>query len=180
MKGRKPKPVALQIAEGDPRKRGVHKLTELLNAEPPATKGLPPCPPHLKGRARGAWGFWAEELGKMNLDCRPDAQMLEGACVNYSRAVDADIAIAKDGITVEEATVDPESGERIVLRIRAHPAIAISNQAWRLLHRFCSEFGLSPVSRTRLTIDKKDKHGEDLATLLNRPREAKAAGVSVQ
>ena len=109
----------------------------------------------------------------MNLDCRPDAQMLEGACVNYSRAVDADLQVAREGITVEESTLDPESGEKILLKIKAHPAIAVSNQAWRLLHRFCSEFGLSPVSRTRLTIEKKDDGVLDLATLLSQPREVR-------
>jgi len=107
----------------------------------------------------------------MNLDCRPDAQMLEGACVNYSRAVEADLQVASQGLTVEESTIDKESGEKILLRIKAHPAIAISNQAWRLLHRFCSEFGLSPVSRTRLTIEKRDDGALDLAALLSQPRE---------
>jgi len=171
MRGRKPKPTSQQISEGDPRKLGKRKLQAKLESEPAATKGLPDCPRHLRGRARAAWEFWCEELGKMNLDCRPDAQMLEGACVNYSRAVEADLQIAREGLTVEESTVDQESGEKILLKIKAHPAIAISNQAWRLLHRFCSEFGLSPVSRTRLTIEKRDDGVLDLAALLSQPRE---------
>jgi hypothetical protein len=58
MKGRKPKPAARQIAEGDPSKRGVHKLDAKLDAEPKATRGLPPCPKHLRGRARTAWRCW--------------------------------------------------------------------------------------------------------------------------
>lgn len=148
-----------------------------LEAQPTATHGLPTCPEHLDGRARAAWDFWVEELGKMNLDCRPDAQMLEGACVNYSRAVDADIAVNRDGITIEESVIDEESGERILLKMRAHPAIAISNKSWMLVHRFCSEFGMSPVSRTRLTIEKADKAEEDLAAILSRPREARPDAV---
>jgi phage terminase small subunit len=110
MRGRKPKPTAQQISEGDPRKLGKNKLREKLASEPNASKGLPGCPEHLNGRARAAWTFWCEELGKMNLDCRPDAQMLEGACVNYSRAVQADLQIEREGITVEESTIDEESG----------------------------------------------------------------------
>jgi P27 family predicted phage terminase small subunit len=102
----------------------------------------------------------------MNLDSRPDAQMLEGACVNYSRAVDADIIVNKQGLMVEESVIHPDSGEVIILKIKAHPAIAVSNNAWRQLRAFCSEFGLSPVSRTRLTLEKPDSSASDLADIL--------------
>jgi len=73
MRGTKPKSTAQRIAEGDPGKVGKGKLQEKLAAEPKASAGLPECPSHLKGRARGAWGFWAEELVVMNLDRKPDA-----------------------------------------------------------------------------------------------------------
>lgn len=175
MKGRKPKPAARQIAEGDPRKRGKHKLIDRLNAEPRASHGLPDCPRHLKGRARAAWQFWAEELAVMDLDRRPDAMMLEGACVNYARAVEADEIIARDGLTVEESIIDEDSGERIVLKVKKHPAVEISNVAWRAARAFCSEFGLSPTSRTRLSVDKKNVGAEDLASILGAPREQRTS-----
>src|SRR5258706_4916759 len=101
MKGRKPKPAAIQIAEGDPSKRGVHKLDGLREAEPKATRGLPSCPKHLKGMARKAWRFWADELEGMSLDCRPDAMMLEGACVVYQTYVELYEMILTQGQTVE-------------------------------------------------------------------------------
>lgn len=176
MRGRKPKPIAQQIAEGDPRKRGAHKLIELQNCEPPVTKGLPACPRHLKGYARAAWNFWADELAKMNLDCRPDAQMLQGACLSFSRALQAEKILDKEGPVVRESIIHPETNEIIVLKHKTHPAFTVATQSWRLMHRFCTEFGLSPVSRTRLSIDKQDKHGEDLAEILNRPRPSKPAG----
>lgn len=176
MKGRKPKPTSQQVAQGDPRKRGKHKLIERLNAEPPATKGFPPCPDHLSEMARDAWNFLADEIAKMNLDCRPDALMLEGAALNYARAVRADMQVQRDGLTIEEAYIDPDTKERIVLKIKAHPAVAISNQAWRQVRSFCSEFGLSPVSRTRLSVDNKDKL-PDLSEILNQPREPKTAEI---
>jgi P27 family predicted phage terminase small subunit len=67
-----------------------------------------------------------------------------------------------------------ESGEVVVLKIRKHPAVEVSNAAWRQLRAFCSEFGLSPVSRTRLAIDKADQKGQDLAELLSKPRTPRA------
>lgn len=172
VKGRKPKPVQIQIAEGDPRKHGVHKLQERLNAEPKATRGLPDCPRHLKGRARAAWNTWKSEAEAMDIDRRPDAAMLEGACVHYARAVEADIILARDGITVEQSTIGAD-GERIVLRIKKHPAVEVSNQAWRQVRSFCTEFGFSPSSRTRVHSEKQTEAVDDLAILLNSPRPAK-------
>jgi len=167
--GQRPKPVARQIAEGDPAKRGPNKLKALLAAEPRTTSGTPACPRHLKGRARAAWKVWSEELEIMNLDKRPDAQALEGACVNYARAVDADIEVDRSGIVLEESII-ADNGERIVLKSRVNPAVTVSNAAWRQLRLFCGEFGFTPVSRTRITMEKRADPAEDLAKLLTAPR----------
>jgi P27 family predicted phage terminase small subunit len=108
----------------------------------------------------------------MNLDRRPDGMMLEGACLNYGRAVEADLIVERDGLMVSEFGMVGEPGEAqeaVLLRTKAHPAIAVSNAAWRQMRAFCSEFGLSPVSRTRLAIERKDE-GQDLAAILSAPR----------
>jgi P27 family predicted phage terminase small subunit len=150
MRGRKPKTVERQIAEGDPRKHGTGKLQERLQAKVKARVGLPQCPRHLRGRARACWNMWKLELELMGLDSRPDAMMLEGACVHYARAVQADRQVVRFGITVEEPVVNGE-GEEIGVKIKKNPAVEVSNRSWLIARAFCSEFGLSPVSRTRLT-----------------------------
>lgn len=169
MRGRKPKPLNRQIAEGDTRKRGKGKLNEALKLEPKAARGLPECPEHLTGRARSAWMFWSEELEAMKLDCRPDAMMLEGACVAYSRAVEAEMMLT-DGFMVEEPITN-RAGDVVGYKTSTHPAVHVANAAWKQLKAFCSEFGLSPVSRTRLAIDKSGTEQADLMTLLSGPRE---------
>jgi P27 family predicted phage terminase small subunit len=171
MRGRKPKPAAQQIAEGDPAKRGVHKLDEKLASEPAATKGLPACPRHLDARARAAWKFWAEELEAMDLDRRPDAMMLEGACVNFARAVEADMLVQLEGLVIVQEIKTDKNGQVVTIKKRKNPAIDISNKAWTLVRSFCSEFGLSPVSRTRLAIGKDRDVADDFAKLLSKPRE---------
>jgi P27 family predicted phage terminase small subunit len=170
MRGRKPKPTQRQIAEGDPRKKGTHKLQEKLLSEPNAPRGLPPCPDHLAGLAKTAWDFWVKELVDMNLDCRPDAMMLEGACVNYQMAVEADDIIRRCGVIVTDKFYDKD-GNLLSEKQKAHPAVAVSNAAWRQVKSFGSEFGLSPVSRTRLTIDAKKQEEEELDDVLSAPRE---------
>src|SRR5215469_10466406 len=111
MRGRKPKPIQQQINEGDPRKRGVHKLEERLEAEPKASRGLPPCPHHLSDRARTAWNFWRDELELMGLAFGPDAAMLEGAVVMYARAVEADLILQRDGLTLETPVLNPKGDQ---------------------------------------------------------------------
>ena len=180
MRGRKPKPLQRALADGDTCKIGINKLKAKAEAEPKAGKGLPDCPAHLKGRAREAWEFWVKELEEMDLDRRPDAQMLEGACVAYHRAVQADLMVAREGITCKSKVVVKGTDKAgnptrrvVVLKIKAHPAITISSSSWRQLRAFCSEFGLSPVSRTRLSIEKKGGELEELNAILNKPRERK-------
>jgi P27 family predicted phage terminase small subunit len=170
-RGPKPKPIQAQLAAGDPRKRGKHKLEQLLAAEPKASKGLPPCPKYLVGRAREAWIFWAKELVAMDMDRRPDAQMLEGCCVAYDAAVDAYETIQKQGRFIAKKALDRKTNSLVVVDVKPHPAVRQMNQSWALMKSFCSEFGLSPVSRLRLVIENQDDGEADLLELLGRPRE---------
>lgn len=171
--GNKPKSLAGQIAAGDPSKIGKKKLQQRLEAVPKATHGLPLCPRHLRGRARAAWNFWKVELEVMELDSKPDAMMLEGACVHYARAVAADIAIDREGIILEQPILNGKN-EVVGKKSVRHPAIPVSNESWRAVRSFCSEFGLSPVSRTRLAIEKPGVEEADLMAKLSEPRTERA------
>ncbi|MBZ5592775.1 MAG: phage terminase small subunit P27 family [Acidobacteriia bacterium] len=173
MRGRKPKPTAVQISEGDPRRLGAQKLEQKLQAEAKGSRGLPRCPAYLQGKARKAWKVWSEELERMNLDCRPDAQMLEGACVAYEAAVECYETIQKQGRLVAKRILDPQTNTLVVANVKPNPAVAQMNAAWTLLKMFCSEFGLSPVSRTRLAIEKPADGDDELLEILSKPRERK-------
>ncbi len=168
--GRPPKPAARQAAEGDPSKFGRKKVEAKAAAEPQASTGYPESPDHLSKRARDAWDFWVPELEVMNIDRRPDAMMLEGACVNYATAVEAGIMVDAEGITVREPILD-KNREIIGTKIKNHPALLTRAKCWTLVRAFCSEFGLSPVSRARIHMENNDKEAaEDLAALLTAPR----------
>lgn len=88
----------------------------------------------------------------------------------YRRAVEADLMLAS-GFTVEEPIMDKD-GEVVGVKIKNHPAVAVSNASWKQLKAFCSEFGLSPVSRTRLTLEKPSGD-KDLLAMLSAPRAPK-------
>jgi len=171
MKGRKPKAVQQQIIEGDPSHRGVHKLDSMRSALPKAQRGLPNPPSHVTGLAREQWMIWKRDLELMQMDYSADAVTLEGACVNYARAIEAD-EILKDGCEVEEPLFDKITGNVIGQRIKNHPAVARSALCWKMVHTFCSELGLTLVSRQRLSIETADagKHEDELMRLLTGPR----------
>ena len=173
MTGRKPKPPARQIAEGDPRKRGVHKLDELMDGEPKATRGLPECPKHLKGVARKAWRFWAAELESLRIDSLPDGPMLEGACVFYQTYVELYELVETQGKLVAKKERNPQTGQMEVVDVRPHPALHVRDRALMQMRAFCSEFGFSPVSRARLFVERREADGDDLMALLAQPRERK-------
>jgi P27 family predicted phage terminase small subunit len=149
----------------------VHKLQEKLDSEPKATPGLPSCPDHLKGLARKAWRFWVGELVGMGLDKRPDAMMLEGACASYQTYVRMHQRVDEQGELVAKKERNPTTGQMEVVDVRAHPGLAIRDRALMQMKAFCSEFGLSPVSRVRLSVDNQDGATEDLWALLSTPRE---------
>jgi len=173
MRGRKPRPTALQIAEGDPRKLGTNKLEQKLKAEAKGSRGLPRCPVHLQGVARKVWKFWSEELEKMNLDCRPDAQMLEAACISYETALECYLTIKKQGRSIPKRILDPGTNRLVVNGLTPHPAVAQMNAALNLMRAFCSEFGLSPASRSRIVTESPSDNEDDLLEILSQPRERK-------
>jgi len=104
-------------------------------------------------------------------DKMPDAQAREGACQAYARAVKADILLDKEGIIIKETAI--VDGEVVVLKMKKHPAVEISNRAWMAVKSFCCEFGFTPVSRVRLTLDKRSSSDgeDDLLKVLTAPRE---------
>jgi len=171
MKGRKPKPIQRQMVEGDPAKRGVNTLDRKIAALPKAQRGIPDPPRHLQGLAREQWGIWKRDLELMQMDYSADAVMLEGACINYARAIEADETL-KDGCQVEEPITDSLTGNQIGVKLKNHPAVAVSNTCWRNVHMFCSELGLSLVARQRLSVEAGDTTNEsdELMKLLSAPR----------
>jgi P27 family predicted phage terminase small subunit len=166
--GRKPKPLQLQIAEGDRSRYGKRKLEAKLASAIIPVSGLE-CPAHLRGRARSTWNRWQRELEIMDLDSRCDAEMLEGACVHYARAVKADLQIAREGITVREPVIVNGHAHSTLTRVKKHPAVAVSNASWLIVRSFCSEFGLSPSARMRLQVAPRSKSVGDVDAVLNGP-----------
>jgi P27 family predicted phage terminase small subunit len=151
MPGPPRKQTKLKLLTGNP---GKKKLPQGI--EPTATRGLPECPPRFVGAARDAWVFLAGQAVAMEIDYRVDALALEGACVAYGRAYDADAVIDALG-----ATFTSPNGY-----VQQRPEVSIALQSWKLFKSFSAEWGFTPAARTRLNIEPaKDKSANMFAAL---------------
>jgi P27 family predicted phage terminase small subunit len=145
MRGRKPKPTALKVVQGNPGRRPLNKL------EPKPEPGIPVCPSWLSSKGKFAWKEISTLLGDMRVLTKADRKALELLCDAYSEYRDARAVIQKDGATYEAIT---EAGSIIV---RSRPEVAISSDAWRRVKTMLSEFGLTPSSRSRIQVPDKKK-----------------------
>ena len=137
-KGRKPKPTALKILNGNP---GHRPLPE---NEPRPRDVLPECPDFLDEDARAEWGRLCHEAapGVITEDNR--AALLT-ACMAYSDMVRADRHLKKEGYTVMTARGESKS-----------PWVAIKKEAAALFKSLLVEFGFTPSSRSKINAPAKN------------------------
>ena len=135
--GRPPKPTALK------RLTGTLKPARVKKREPMPVVGAPDFPESLKGDrvAIVQWRFIVPQLAALKLLAKVDATALEGYCRSYSTAVAASKEIDESGIIIQTL-----SGPK------ANPAVAVSFRAWAEVRHFATEFGLTPSSRSRISV----------------------------
>lgn len=131
--GRKPKPTALKLLDGNPGKRPI------APDEPRPIVEAPLCPEHLTAEARTEWDRIVPQLLKLGLLTQVDAVSLAAYCVLYARWCDAERKVTEGGMVVESY------GQTL-----PNPHLSIANNTLKLLHSFASEFGLTPASRTKV------------------------------
>ncbi len=89
MRGRKPKPTALKVLEGNPGKRRINGL----EPKPPAS--LPTCPGHLSAAAKAEWKRIAKSLNQVGLLTQVDRATMAAYCQTYGRWVEAEEKLAE-------------------------------------------------------------------------------------
>lgn len=84
MRGRKPKPAALKLLDGNPGKRPIRGV------EPRPPGGKPSCPAHLSPTAKAEWKRLAGALHQVGLLTSADRAALAAYCQAYGRWVEAE------------------------------------------------------------------------------------------
>lgn len=146
--GRKAKPSALHALEGTRNRR--------KNVEP-QPDGIPTCPGHLDAKAKTEWKRVSKELLAVGLLTSVDRAALAAYCACWSRWVAAELKIQQTDTVV----VSPK-GYPI-----QNPYVGIANRSLELMAKFLTEFGLTPASRTRLSVDSGGTGGDPFSEFMN-------------
>ena len=137
MKGRKPKPTALHILNGNPSKLD---LEEKIKTEPKPLRIAPKCPKWLKPLAKKEWNRLAPELERTGLLRIIDEIAFAALCQNYAIYIETEKFLEKNGRVIKT-----KSGA-----IKSRPEVYIAKNALNFVKVFAIEFGLTPSSRGRI------------------------------
>src|SRR5690242_5966335 len=135
MRGRRPKPTRLKVLTGNPGKRPLNP--DELNPEP----AMPECPPELGPVAQREWHRLVGQLCALRLLTHLDRAALAAYCGAYALWAEAMEAIQKYGTMIKSPSGYPVQS----------PYVAVANRQAEIMMRIASEFGFTPVSRSRIS-----------------------------
>lgn len=146
--GRKPLPTRIKKLKGsDPRYINEHEPQPA-----PADPGVPRG--RLNDEAKWIWRKLAPGLAETGILREWDLPAMELMCTHFAFAVEAGRILNEEGLsTVDERGLP-----------RKHPLLQIWRENSRDFLRYGTEFGLTPSSRSRLTVEPVET--ETLADLL--------------
>lgn len=148
--GRKPKPTALKLLEGNPGKR------QLNSQEPMPTKKAPKCPTWLDAEAKKEWRRLTKQLEDLGLLTNVDMAAFAGYCQAFARWKEAEEFISKHGTIVKT----PSGYWQQV------PQVSIAQTYLKIMHKFCEQFGLTPSARSRIVSDSGRQEATDPMELI--------------
>ena len=150
--GRKPLPKATKELAG------TYRADQHNPNEPnlPALENTPRCPAHLNGEAKKAWHRTGKVLVSMGVLTEADLNGLEAYCSVYGRWKDAEAHLGQAGLT----TLGGQTGMVVV----PSPYLKIVEDSLKQMKGWMVEFGLTPSSRSRVKVEKREplkSDGED-------------------
>ena len=143
MRGRKPKPTALRVLQGNPGKRA-------LNHDEPTFPEIGECPAILDGEARQEWDRITVLFDAARIITAADRAALTLYCQSWSRWNKAENELKKTNLIVKAPSGYPMQ----------NPWLSIANKAFEQLKAMAAEFGMTASSRSRVkSIPKKTVSG---------------------
>ena len=143
MAGRKPKPTALKLLNGNPGKRPFNL------DEPRIDLAQPSPPPFLNDYAKVEWGRVVGSLFEAGLMTEVDRAALAAYCQSYGRWCQAEESLSK------MAEQDPANAGMIIRTSNGNaiqnPLVGIANKAHGDMVKYAAEFGMTPSARSRVS-----------------------------
>lgn len=140
--GTKPQPSHMKLVRGNPGKRPINEN------EPQPDMDLPTPPEGLSDHALKQWDIVAPQLHKMGVLSKIDATALEMYCVAYGNWREAQEKIRRYGPLVKA-----KSGF-----LQQSPYMQIANKSFEQMRSMLAEFGMTPSSRTRISVPTEKKN----------------------
>ena len=146
MKGRKRTPSKLKLVRGNPGKRKLPK------DEPKIDAAIPPCPKHLNKEEHKLWAEIGKELYDLGVLTGVDAGVFEVYVTALAR-------LRRVKVETEKALIfkGPNGGPL------HNPYLAIENKAKEQVMKAGAELGLSPASRSRVSVMKPKEEADPFA-----------------
>jgi P27 family predicted phage terminase small subunit len=145
--GRKPKPRALKVLNGNPGKRPL----SADEPEYPLDSNLEP-PEELAGESLKEWQRAAPLLLNAGVLTQIDRTALKALCICYARWIDAEKHVRKEGCVVSGST-----GSLVM-----NPYVRVASQALEQMRSLMSDFGMTPAARTRIRTEKSTDNADEL------------------
>lgn len=140
MRGRKPKPTALRILEGNPGKRPINDAEPVPPPPDAEHFTIPPAALADHPVAQEEWTRLAPLLLKARQITEADRTALIALCLEWARYLDATRAVKRLGLVVKAP-----SGYPIM-----NPYLPIATKALSACNKLWPELGLTPSSRSRV------------------------------
>lgn len=137
----------------------------------------------LDGPALAEWNRASAALAALGILADADLAALTAYCIAWGELIQATEELKPREEENEKGEMVKAGGRTIIIRdkdgvVKAminHPAVARQNAAMRNMRSFASEFGMTPASRERLTIDDKGKDADLYEIWEAKKAEGKAA-----
>ena len=144
--GPPPMPTALKLLKGNPGRRPLN------DREPKPDPKILRCPPELSEYAHKEWRRLSSELHKLGLLTAIDRGALAGYCAAYGDFIEAEARIRQEGNLWKSSDGN----------VRMSSVFRMRNIALDLMHRYLTEFGMTPASRSRVRAGDIAKANEGL------------------
>lgn len=144
-RGRKPTPTRLKLLRGNPGKRKINKK------EPKPKLQIPPCPKELTKPAHEEWERVCTELYELGLLSSLDRGALTVYCAAWATLMEAEASLKKKGKVQKIISVTGRVYEK------ASPWVKIANDARKQMLEAAREFGMTPSSRSRVTVKERER-----------------------
>jgi len=139
------KPTKLKLLQG------TFRADRAAQNEAQPELDIPAVPPHLSDEAKVEWGRISQELFQLGLLSRIDRAALAAYCESWSDWLDASrMCSTKDG-----------KDRKVILTTNGNPMenpyYTIKKRSMELMHKFLTEFGMTPAARSRINATPAEK-----------------------